>query len=493
VKRRPKLAANKRARFALLMFLSWQMLRILGSIGTDGSLLATGEPRIDPSSLIPDQLLQSGVPLPVLMVVIGSMFLITLAISRFSLKLGIPAILGVLIFGLLIDPGSSPFTHTTIEWIHTLSLSMLLFYAGLKTELRSIRGFLEYGVVLAVGGAIVSSLVLGLIIWFLGSSSGSTLAFGFNQIPLGVALLIAASLGSTDAGATIGVLNASGSLLPKRLQSLLEFEASVNDPAAILFLGLVVGLTTSGSGSHPDSILIDQIQFFVQKIGSGLLVGLVLSYLARFSLERLVHDQAQLLVLGVAIALLSYGVADLLGGSGFISAYVCGLFLANHKYRNFHINTHLLQQALLPFNSMTEIAVFLIFGVEMLPGKVLHVFPFGLVVALVLMLVARPVSVLLFQPLSPFNFKEGLLISWCGLRGAVPLALSFVVIDTIPKVRGIDPGSLKDLINNTEGIIFCVVMINLLIQGLSLRHLARWLGLKPDDHEEDLGMAPVGD
>ena len=476
------------------MLFPWQTFSTIGlTLGTLSS--GEGPGAVAPAHagithLIPDQLHQRGVPLPVVMVVIGSMFLATLAISRFSLKLGIPAILGVLLFGVLIDPGRSPFSSTTIEWLHTLSLSMLLFYAGLKTELKSIRGFLEYGILLAVGGAIISSIILGLIIWLLGSDTGSGISLGFDQLPLAVAMVIAACLGSTDAGATIGVLNAGGRILPKRLQSLLEFEASVNDPAAILFLGLVVGLTTIGNGSHPESILIEQLQFFLQKIGSGLLVGLISSYVARFSLERLVHDQAQLLVLGVAVALLSYGLADLLGGSGFISSYICGVFLANHKYTNLNISTHNLQMTLLPFNSMTEIAVFLIFGVEMLPEKLYAVLPFGIVVAMALMLVARPLSVLAFQWLSPFNIKEALLISWCGLRGAVPLALSFAVTDAIPRMRGIDPASLPKLVNNAEGIIFCVVMINLLIQGMSLRWLARWLGLSPgDDSDQPLAVS----
>ena len=472
------------------MILYWQTFLNIGAAGSEAIAMASAPVQINPSSLIPDQLHHSGVPLSVVMVVIGSMFLITLAISRFSLRLGVPAILGVLLFGLLIDPGESPFTPVTIEWLHTLSLSMLLFYAGLKTELRSIRGFLEYGIVLAIGGAILSSLILGLIIWFMGSSTASSLSLGFNQLPLAVAMLIAACLGSTDAGATIAVLNASGPILPKRLQALLEFEASVNDPAAILFLGLVVGLTTIGSGANPDAVLIQQLQYFLQKVGSGLVVGLIVSYIARFSLERLVHDQAQLLVLGVAIALLSYGIADLLGGSGFISAYICGVFLSNHNYQNTNISTYSLQQSLLPFNSMTEIAVFLIFGVEMLPVKLLNVVPMGLVSALVLMLVARPISVLLFQWLSPFSLKESLLISWCGLRGAVPLALSFAVTDTIPRIRAINPTQLKDLLNNAEGIIFCVVIINLMVQGLSLRPLARWLGLSADG-EEALAVVPV--
>jgi cell volume regulation protein A len=85
--------------------------------------------------------------------------------------------------------------------------------------------------------------------------------------------------------------------------------------------------------------------------------------------------------------------------------------------------------------------------------------------------------VLAFQWLSPFNLKESLLISWCGLRGAVPLALSFTMVDAIPEVRGIDPALVPQLVTNAEVIVFCVVVLNLLIQGLSLGPLARWLNL----------------
>ena len=105
------------------------------------------------ANLLFASLVQSLGDLVVVMVVVGlalygwqhGLFLATLAISRFSIRLGLPAILGVLLFGLMINPSTPLFSHETIEWLHTLSLSMLLFYAGLSTEIRSIRGFLEIG------------------------------------------------------------------------------------------------------------------------------------------------------------------------------------------------------------------------------------------------------------------------------------------------------------------------------------------------------------
>ena len=194
---------------------------------------------------------------------------------------------------------------------------------------------------------------------------------GFGQIPIAVAMLIAACLGSTDAGATVNVLQSVRRAIPKRLSALVQFESSVNDPTAILFLGLVIGLTTVGRGSIGEEVVLSEVQTFLQKIGSGLLLGVIVSYLGRFSLNQLVRDTSQLLILGISIGLIAYGLAELLGGSGFISAYVAGLMLSNHSYSNERITPEVLQQTLLPFNTMTEITVFLIFGLSIHPLTIL--------------------------------------------------------------------------------------------------------------------------
>ncbi|MEB3266077.1 MAG: cation:proton antiporter [Cyanobacteriota bacterium] len=421
-------------------------------------------------------LLVRGQPLPVVMGVMGVLLLSTLAIRRFSLRLGAPAILGVLLFGLLIPNQLELFHANTITNLHTVGLTMLLFFAGLQTELRSIRGFLEYGVVLAIGGVVVSSSVLGVVIWWVLSASGSDIQLGFHQMPLSVAMLIAACLGSTDAGATLSVLHQVRDLVPQRLRNLLEFESSLNDPAAILFLGLVLGLAGSG-GQHAEQVLVDEIRQFVQNIGSGVLIGVVLGYVCRFCLNRLAEQREQLLIFAIAFAGISYGVATELGGSGFIAAYVTGLFLCNYTYANPRISADDLQEVLAPFNTMMEVIIFLVFGLTTEPERVLPLVPAGLLVGLAMMLIARPLSVLVFQPLSPFRLRESLLVGWCGLRGAVPLALALELVHTIPQLGGLAPGSGPVLARNVEGIVFTVVVLNLLVQGLSLPWVCRRLGL----------------
>jgi cell volume regulation protein A len=435
-----------------------------------------------PPQTLTTELLNEHLSLPVVMVVIGAMFLGTLAISRISLRFGVPAVLGVLLLGLAINPSFAPLSKTTITWIHTLKLSMLLFYAGLRTELNTIRGFLKFGLLLAFGGVLISTLLLGLIIWFTASPTAGGLELGFEQIPLAMALLIAACLGSTDAGATMSVLSSVGRVVPERLRSLVEFESAMNDPAAILFLGAVVALSGSGGrGELPVlHLLVQELQMFVQKIGSGLILGVLLGLVASFCLNRLVHRSEELLVLGVSLGLLSYGIAEILGGSGFISVYITGMFLCNFHYNNSRITPAILQETLLPFNTMTEITVFLIFGLATSPAALFPALSEGTVCALGLMVIARPASVFALQAWSPFTLRESVLISWCGLRGAVPLALSFVATDAIASIRGLDPGRVSVLQNNAAGIVFSVVVLNLLLQGLTLPHLSRWLKLAQD-------------
>ena len=419
------------------------------------------------------------VPIEGQVLFIGVVYLGTLIISRFSVRVGIPAILGVLLLGLMINIQSLDVSRAEVETLHVIALALLLFYAGLKTDLEAIKGFLSYGLALAVGGVAVSTLTLGIAIWWLSSSTGANLAPGLTSaMPISAALLIAACLGSTDAGATMSVLRQVRRRLPERVAHLLEFESCVNDPSALILYGIIVSLfTVSTVDVHEPlpGLVVTGMRDLLQQIGSGLLVGLGFGYLARLLIDHFVLEKGQLLVVAMSIAFIDYGCSHFLGGSGFLSAYVTGVFMTNGHYRNPEINHTSIQEVLLPFNTMSEISIFLLFGMLVQPEQLLPCLGIGVAVALALMLLARPLSVLCCRHLSPFEQREDLLIAWCGLRGAVPLALSYNVIDQIPRLRGVDPGLGEILAHNAQAIVFLVVIVNLMLQGLSLPPLCRWL------------------
>ena len=421
------------------------------------------------------------VSLPTVMLGVGLIFLVTLTISRFTPKFGLPAILGVLLFGLLLPAHLNPLSVERISHLQTVNLAMLLFYAGLSTDLRQIRSFLGYGLLLSIGGVVVTTLVLGMCIWFLSSPTASSVQLGTSQIPLVVGMLVASCLASTDAGATLSVLKQVRHHVPEKLRDLLEFESALNDPAAILMLSLMLGLASLSGAQRAEGVLVDQLRLFIQALGSGVLVGVLVGFLARFTINRIVTDASQLLVLGLSIALIGFGLAQELLGSGFIATYVAGLVLANHDYSNRWIKPEALQQALLPFNTMTEIAVFFLFGLAMSPAKIWHSLSMGILVSLAMILVARPLGVLAFQRFSPFNARESVLVAWCGLRGAVPLALTHDLVVKLPEIRGLTASQIQTLGPSIEGIISLAVVLNLLIQGVSLPLLCRRLGLGSDE------------
>ena len=240
-------------------------------------------------------------------------------------------------------------------------------------------------------------LLLGLAINIQSLNVSHQEAESLHLFALVLAVLIAACLGSTDAGATINVLSSVRHLVPERLKHLLEFESSVNDPTALLLFGLIVGA--------------------------------LFGYVAKFVINGLAHVKSQLLIVAMSIAFGDYGCSHFLGGSGLISVYITGMMMTNMIYRQADINHESIQEVLLPFNTVAEICIFLMFGLLVNPSSLLPALPVGLITAAVLMLVVRPISVLMFQPLSPFRLQDSVLVSWCGLRRAVPLALSYSAVD----------------------------------------------------------------
>ena len=453
-------------------------------------LAAVQEPAVQSAESSGMAALMEKVPFPVVMTMAALAFLATLVASKFARKLQVPAILGVLLLGAAINPEERLFGPEGVENLHIISLTLLLFYAGLKTNIKQIRQFLGYGLLLAIGGVAVSSLIFGGLIYAIYQLMGVGFGHaGFEPLPLSICLLVAACLGSTDAGATLSVLSSVSRFVPDRVRRLLEFESSVNDPAAILFLLLVVGLSftkpevTQTLNDVAMTGIPGQFQAFIKSIGSGIMVGLILTYLGQYILRHFVTSKDQVLIVGIAISVAAYGLSTLLLGSGFISAYVTGLFLANNIYDNPLITSESLENSLESFNTMMEMLVFLLFGVIINPSNISLVLPEGILCSLALMLVARPLSVLAFSWVSPFNWRENVLIAWCGLRGAVPLALSYTVIHTIHELPGISAETTAKLSGEVEGLIFLVVLLNLSIQGLTLPVLSRRLGLRGDGPE----------
>jgi cell volume regulation protein A len=167
-------------------------------------------------------------------------------------------------------------------------------------------------------------------------------------------------------------------------------------------------------------------------------------------------------VLSVAFALLTYGLAAELKGSGFLAVYLAGLFLRRRPVAH--------KRSLVQFHDglawLMQIAMFLILGLQVFPTRLVPIAGVGLLVSLFLIFAARPLSVYVALAFSRLSFREQTLIAWVGLRGAVPIVLAM-----FPVLAGIQQA------DTIFHLVFFIALTSVLLQGPPIPWITRLLRL----------------
>jgi cell volume regulation protein A len=378
----------------------------------------------------------------------GILMLLGIASNKFSARLGVPVLILFLVVGMLAGSegiGGIDFENYSLAYgIGTIALCIILFDGGLRTPYTSIQAVWKPAGVLATFGVLVTAVITGLAAtWIL-------------QITILEGLLLGSIVGSTDAAAVFSVLRSGGVNIRRRLADTLEVESASNDPMAIfLTVGLIQVLTNAvplGVGL----VMLFLTQFFV-----GLAVGLLVGFGGVWIIRRIRLDAAGLYpVLVTALGLFSFGLAALLGGSGFLAVYLTGVVIGN-RCPVFHRGILLFHDAAA---WMSQMMMFMTLGLLSFPSRLLDVAGLALSIAAVLILIARPVAVALSAFAFNYSIRELLFLSWVGLKGAVPITLA-----TFPMLAAL-PGA--SLIFDT---VFFVVLVSALIQGWTLPIVARYL------------------
>jgi len=370
--------------------------------------------------------------------------------SKLSARLGLPMLVLFLLVGMLAgEDGIGRIAFDNPQAAHalgTLALALILFDGGLQTPVQSIKQVWKPASILATLGVLITAVVTGIAASYI------------LQISLLEGLLLGAIVGSTDAAAVFSLLRNAGINLNSRLKSTLEIESASNDPMAIfLTVGLLEVLV---NGLEPG---IGLAQLFLLQMGLGALVGLAVGYVIVNIINR-IHLQASGLypILVTASGLLSFGVAANLGGSGFLAIFICGVMIGNARFV-FQRTTFLFHDGLA---WLSQITMFVMLGLLISPSSLLTVWWQGLLIAAVLVFVARPIAVLPVLKLFGFNSREMTLVSWVGLRGSVPIILAI-----FPLMFGL---ASAELIFN---VVFFVVLISATLQGSTLAWVARKLKL----------------
>jgi len=384
------------------------------------------------------------------MLAAGVLLLLGVITSKISARYGVPML--VLFLGLGMLAGSEGFGGIEFEdyqmahAVGSLALAIILFDGGLGTTFASITTAWKPSLVLATLGVLITSVVTGLAAcWILG-------------LPLLNGLLLGSIVGSTDAAAVFSVLRTGGFALPERLGSTLEIESGSNDPMAIFLTVGLIELLTKEVGWGGGLILL-----FVKQMVLGGMIGVAFGYVAVWVTNRLNLDTAGLYpLLMTGMALGTFGLAAYLGGSGFLAVYLAGIVIGNSRVV-FKRGTLLFHDALA---WLAQIAMFIVLGLLSFPSRLLAVSWQALGIAVVLILVARPIAVVVCM--LPFRFRcsEMTLASWGGLKGAVPITLA-----TFPLLFQLDQAQL------IFDVVFFVVVVSALVQGWSLPWVAQKLGL----------------
>ena len=376
-------------------------------------------------------------------------------LNRVSDKVGVPVLLGFLLLGIIMSAlKSAPYSNFTLqatEKICTIALIFIMFYGGFGTRLESARSILAPAGILATAGVAVTALLVGTFCHF---------ALGWKWAE---GLLMGSVISSTDAASVFSILRTRKLGLKNNSAPMVEVESGSNDPMSYMLTVVMLSVLDGTATGGQVAVLI------IKQLLLGAAAGLAISYLlirlfdTKFKLGTTGFDSV--LILGVAI--LSYSIPSLIGGNGYLSAYIVGILIGN-KSESSAADRKSLVSFFDGITSMMQILIFYMLGTL---ANVHHmhksVLP-AIAIFFFLTLVARPAaisSVLCFWG-RRFPLRQHALISFIGLRGAASIVFAMMVLNS---------GATLD--NDIFSIVFCIVIISILLQGSLIPVVAKKLGM----------------
>jgi cell volume regulation protein A len=380
---------------------------------------------------------------------ISVLLILSVSLSKGAGRFGVPGLVIFLLIGMLAGkegPGRFPFSNYSVaQSLGTLALAFILHSGGLDTRLEDLRRVWASSLVLSTLGVLIATALVG---WF---------SVHFLELNPLSGLLLGSTVAATDVAAVFTILRSRNVSLRGDIRPLLELESALNDPMTVfLSVGLLQLMTEA---RHPAVTTL--IPMFFKQMSLGALVGIAAGRGTRWIINRAKLEFEGLYpVLSVALVLLTYSLTQLVGGSGFLAVYVSGIVLGSKRLLH--------KRSLTLFHDglawLMQIAMFLTMGLLVLPSDISRVARSGIALSAFLVFVARPLSVLIC--LTPFRFslRDQLMVTWGGLRGAVPIVLA-----TYPLLAGAEGSKI------IFDLVFFVVILSVLLQGATIPAISRWL------------------
>jgi potassium/hydrogen antiporter len=381
---------------------------------------------------------------------IGSLLLfISLLASRTS-KFGIPALLLFLLIGMLAGsdgPGGIDFYDPKIaKFIGSLALSFILFSGGLGTKWTDIKPVIWQGIALSTLGVIFTTTIVGILVTT------------FTDFSISEGLLLGAIVSSTDAAAVFSILRSKSIGLKGNLRPILELESGSNDPMAYFLTVIFTYLIT-----NKDATYFSLLPMFFRQMIMGAIVGYGMGITMQKTINWIkLEFEGLYSVLLLAFVFCIFSFTEFIGGNAFLAVYVSACVLGNRDFiHKKSLTKHFDGQAW-----MMQIIMFLTLGLLVFPKQIIPYIGIGILISMILILVARPISVFLSLMFFKLGVRKKLFISWVGLRGAVP-----IVFATYPLSAEIEKANI------IFNLVFFISVTSVLIQGTGLPLVARWLNL----------------
>lgn len=408
-----------------------------------------------------------------LLLIFAAIAIIGIILGRISEVIKIPDVILYLIAGIIIGPsilnivnmGSFPIENNLIL---TFGSAFILYEGGREINLKVLNKVKISVGMLATIGVIISTVVVGLF------------AGRIFSLDIITALLLGAVIASTDPAALIPVFKQVS--IKDKIKQTVVSESAFNDAVGAIVVSTLLLILSSGNFNPIESIK-ELLISTVVGISVGILIGYIFSLLISDKKWGIFHSYASIMsILKVALA---YELSTVLHGSGYMAVFIAGLIAGNKKIfglwtpeEDFQSEHYFIDS----ISSLFRMSIFITLGTQVNLVALSKYWVPSLVVALILMFVARPLVVLIccaFDKSANWNFKEKLFMMWVRETGVIPAALSGIIVSM--KLPG------HEIISST---VFMTILITLVVQASTTKIVAKKLGML-EEVEEKYKFEPV--
>ena len=342
----------------------------------------------------------------------------------------------------------------TAQNIGNFALLFILFSGALETKKIDALSALYPSGMLATVGVFLTAVIAAVFTYFLTN-------FSFIE-----SLIFGSFVSSTDAAAVMSILGESK--LKKRIRTIIEIESGSNDPMAYALILFFLSIYKATSG---DVHIFQGIIFLIRQIILGLAMGFLFGKITIPASRIMQIKREEFMIIHIiSFLFICFSLTTILKGNGFLAIYIMGIFIGNERF-DYRIN---FMRNMRVASWLMQITMFIILGLLVFPSQLLSVIVKGSILAILVIIVGR--FIVVYLVLIPFKLdkKEKFFISWAGLKGAVPIIFSIFAVS-----ENIDNAQMM------FNMIFYMVVFSVILQGMSLKHVAKWLGLLEEEKNSD--------